>query len=189
MGRPSVGTICDLTNAKFQAYSEGPAAGTHALTVTGNSGNLIQTASLSLVVRRVPGALTGVLSTPSGAQKPNEFGEFRLGGLGVDIGYQLQSQSQQWGQISNYVEVGNACISSYDTNPFGFTWTDGTPTASATNSSAGVYVSGQGNGFQIAAPPDTAPRTLAVMWGCGVRKPRSWHIGAMAVLWITWAHR
>src|SRR6202011_5829779 len=45
---------------------------------------------------------------------------------------------------------------------FGYTWTDGTPTASATNTTTGVYISGVNNGFQITAPADTTQRTLTV---------------------------
>ena len=60
---------------------------------------------------------------------------------------------------------GSGTAFSYNTNPFGFTWTDGTPTTSATDSATGVYVSGQGNGFQISAPADTTQRTLAVYVG------------------------
>ena len=38
----------------------------------------------------------------------------------------------------------------------------GTPTASATNTTTGVYIEGVGNGFRITAPADTTQRTLTV---------------------------
>ena len=47
----------------------------------------------------------------------------------------------------------------------GFTWTDGTPTGAASNSTTGIYISGQNNGFQIMATADTALRTLKVYVG------------------------
>jgi hypothetical protein len=42
-----------------------------------------------------------------------------------------------------------------------FNWTDGTPTTSATTH-AGVYVTGQGNGYTITAPTGTTLRTMRV---------------------------
>jgi hypothetical protein len=44
-------------------------------------------------------------------------------------------------------------------------WTDGTPTGSATNSNTGVYVQGLGNGYTITAPADTGKRTLVLYIG------------------------
>jgi hypothetical protein len=41
-----------------------------------------------------------------------------------------------------------------------FSWTDGTPTATAANDSSGVFVQGTGNGFTYVAPADTTLRTL-----------------------------
>jgi hypothetical protein len=46
------------------------------------------------------------------------------------------------------------------TNAFGYSWTDGTPTASATATTTGIYVSNSGNGFSITAPADLTTRTL-----------------------------
>jgi hypothetical protein len=47
-------------------------------------------------------------------------------------------------------------------NAFGYSWTDGTPTPTATNTPTGVYVLGLNNGFQITAPADTTSRALTV---------------------------
>ena len=65
-------------------------------------------------------------------------------------------------QISNFAIVGTGAANRYADNGFGFTWTGGTPTASATNSTTGVYIEGVGNGFQITVPADTTQRTLTV---------------------------
>jgi predicted homoserine dehydrogenase-like protein len=65
-------------------------------------------------------------------------------------------------QISNYTIVGTGAANQYGNNGFGYTWTDGTPTASITNSTTGVFIAGVGNGFQIAAPADSTQRTLTV---------------------------
>jgi hypothetical protein len=65
-------------------------------------------------------------------------------------------------QISNYTVVGTGSANRYANNAFGYSWTDGTPTASATNTTTGVFVSGVNNGFRITAPADTTQRTLKV---------------------------
>jgi hypothetical protein len=44
-------------------------------------------------------------------------------------------------QIGNYTLVGGTA-GRYANNAIGFTWTDGTPNLSATNSTTGLYVPG-----------------------------------------------
>jgi hypothetical protein len=68
-------------------------------------------------------------------------------------------------QISNYTVIGSSTIHQYSTNPNGYSWTDGTPTASATNTPTGVWIAGVGDGFKITAPADTTSRTLKVYVG------------------------
>ncbi len=71
-------------------------------------------------------------------------------------------------QISDFTVVGNAGVNRYANNSAGFTWSDGTPTATANNSTTGVFIIGQGNGFRITAPADTTVKTLRVYVG-------AWH--------------
>ncbi len=71
-------------------------------------------------------------------------------------------------QISNYSALGGGTAARYDTNPNGYSWTDGTPTASAMNSPTGLYINGLNKGFQITVPADTTSRTVKVyvgVWG------------------------
>lgn len=44
-------------------------------------------------------------------------------------------------------------------------WTDGTPTGSATNSNTGLYVQGTSNGYTFTAPANTSKRTLVLYVG------------------------
>jgi hypothetical protein len=44
-------------------------------------------------------------------------------------------------------------------------WTDGTPTGSATNTSTGIYVQGINKGYTFTAPADTTKRTLVLYIG------------------------
>ena len=58
----------------------------------------------------------------------------------------------------------------YSDNPNGYTWSDGAPTASVTNTTTGVWAYGFppppiGTGFEITVPADTTVRTLKVYVG------------------------
>ncbi len=70
--------------------------------------------------------------------------------------------------ISNYTQLGDASL--LQTNcciETGFSWTDGTPSATATNAIGGVYVdtAKTGPGFQFSVPADTGEHTLLVYAG------------------------
>ncbi|MDQ1472215.1 MAG: hypothetical protein QOJ99_3695, partial [Bryobacterales bacterium] len=67
--------------------------------------------------------------------------------------------------ISNYTVAGGGTVNNYGNNPTGYTWTGGTPDASATNSTTGVYIPGLNKGFTISAPADATTRTLTVYAG------------------------
>ncbi len=68
------------------------------------------------------------------------------------------------GQISGYSFVGGTSDpgSGYGMS---MSWTDGTPTGSATNIKTGVYCYRQGSGYSITVPADTTSRTLHVYVG------------------------
>ncbi|MGZ5434985.1 MAG: CBM96 family carbohydrate-binding protein [Pyrinomonadaceae bacterium] len=68
-------------------------------------------------------------------------------------------------QISNYSPIGTGQYYSLSDNPTMFTWTDGTPGASATNVRTGIFTPGLGNGFQFTVPADTELKTLRVYLG------------------------
>src|SRR5262245_40647768 len=60
---------------------------------------------------------------------------------------------------------GYAFVYQFADNYNGYSWSDGTPTASVTNTTTGVWAYGvppKDSGFQIAAPADTTLRTLKV---------------------------
>ncbi|HEY1585849.1 MAG TPA: hypothetical protein VGH63_09200 [Polyangia bacterium] len=68
--------------------------------------------------------------------------------------------------ISDFTPVvGNETITQLGTYALGFSWSDGTPTATATNSTTGVYTTGNGTGFRITVPADLTTRTLRLYCG------------------------
>ena len=68
-------------------------------------------------------------------------------------------------QISNYVRIGNKSAAWFGDNNVGYSWSNGTPTATSTNTTTGIWISGLNNGFQITVPADTTLRTLRVYVG------------------------
>jgi hypothetical protein len=68
-------------------------------------------------------------------------------------------------QISNYTVVGTSQIFWLTDNPTGFSWSDGTPTANATDVHNGIFALDVGNGFQFTVPADTNPKTLRIYVG------------------------
>jgi Bacterial Ig domain/IPT/TIG domain/Bacterial TSP3 repeat len=67
-------------------------------------------------------------------------------------------------QISNFSVIGGASVQWLTDNPTHFTWSDGTPTASVSDTQTGVWIF-SGNGFEFTAPADTTLRTLKVYVG------------------------
>lgn len=69
------------------------------------------------------------------------------------------------GQISNFAALGADPVQSYGDNYTGFSWEDGTPTPAASGTTTGVFITGEGDGFELTAPADTSPRQLRIYVG------------------------
>ena len=138
--------------------------GSSTLTITGTSGALVHTTTVTLNVTTggTTGSLAGSLATPSGTQNLTALGTLDWAHWGLTSASSFNHKAGVTSQISNFTVVGTGAANRYADNAFGFSWTGGTPTASATNSTTGVYISGVGNGFQITVPADTTQRTLTV---------------------------
>jgi hypothetical protein len=68
-------------------------------------------------------------------------------------------------QISDFTKIGPNPAELYADNYTAYSWSDGTPTASANNATKGVYTTGLTNGFEISVPADATSRTLKVYVG------------------------
>jgi hypothetical protein len=84
------------------------------------------------------------------------------------------------GLISNWTVYGpigyGPTLDNFSDQPYGFSWTDGTPTATASTTGYGtanyVYVGALGAGFQITVPADKTQKVLKLHyggWGCRTR--------------------
>jgi Tfp pilus assembly protein PilX len=97
----------------------------------------------------------------------NDFNDKAVGGVPV-------------GLISNWALYGTIgygpTLDNYSDQPYGLSWTDGTPTATATTTGHDtanyVYVGSLNSGFQITVPADTTKKMLKLYymgWNCRTR--------------------
>lgn len=84
-------------------------------------------------------------------------------GMGSPTSYAHKAGVTQ--QISNFTKLGAAPVGWFSDNPTTFSWTDGTPTASASNTATGVLTNTVGNGFQLTIPADENVKTLRLYVG------------------------
>lgn len=67
--------------------------------------------------------------------------------------------------ISNFQQIGGNPVIPLADSPVTYTWTGGTPTASATATPTAVYTRSVGNGFQITVPASTTRQRLRIYLG------------------------
>jgi hypothetical protein len=140
--------------------------GTVTLTITGTSASLTRSTSATLTVSGVSsGALTGALGTPTGTQSLSTLGSSDWAHWGLTTAASFVHRAAITPLISNVTIVGGGSAQRYTNHPIGFSWTGGTPTASATNTTTGIFVSGVNRGFRITVPADQTPRTLTLYVG------------------------
>lgn len=68
-------------------------------------------------------------------------------------------------QLSTYTVVGSGSVLMYTNDARSLSWTDGTPTATSSSNTSGIYINGVQNGFSFTAPADTGFRTLTIHVG------------------------
>ena len=160
----------ELTQAPFYIpwNSSLTGNGVHTLGVTamdqvGGANQATETVTVENAVAAL-GALAGAVIPVSGLQNLTVEGAADWVHWGLSTGMAPDRKAHVTPQITG-ASLGLATASSYSNNPFGFTWSDGTPTALEPGTASGVYVTGLGNGFQITAPADTNGRTLTIYSG------------------------
>jgi len=68
-------------------------------------------------------------------------------------------------QIPNFIPIGYGGPYQYGDNYNGYSWSDGTPTASITNTITGVWIYGKSDGFELKFAADTTLKTLKIYVG------------------------
>jgi hypothetical protein len=145
----------------------GTPAGSYPVTLTATSGSLIHTSNITLVVT-VPsggGGLSGFMASPTGTIQLTTEGTTDWAHWGLNAATDYNHKAAFTPQIGNFTIAGTGVPSRYANNAVGYSWSDGTPTTAASNSTTGVFISGQGNGFKLIVPADPTVRTLKVYVG------------------------
>ncbi|HMZ97187.1 MAG: FG-GAP-like repeat-containing protein [Nitrospira sp.] len=112
--------------------------------------------------------LNGTYTAPASTVNLSTEGTVDWTHWGLSTATSFNHKSGVTSQISNFSAVGGGVAGQYSDNLVGYTWTGGTPTASATNSTTGLYIVGVNKGFQFTVPADTTQRTVKVYvsaWG------------------------
>jgi len=146
----------------------------YPLTVSATSGAISRAADVNLVVSAGTGGggstssgLSGSFFIPTTTQNLTMLGTSDWAHWGLTSNTSFDHKTGANSGISNY-NVLNAEAGSVATSPYSsvaVSWSDGTPTSSATSTQTSVYVAGLNRGFQITAVADTTPRLLTVYVG------------------------
>jgi hypothetical protein len=149
-------------------------AGVYVLRLTVNDSAVIVTDDVIVTVNVNGG--TGVISgnsssTPANVNLTMEgTSAWTHWGLNNETSFNYKNGATE--QISNYTAIGSGTAYQYTNNSTSYSWNDGAPSAIATNTTAGIFVIGLNNGFQITVPADTTPRTVKLyvgLWLAGGR--------------------
>ena len=109
--------------------------------------------------------LTGTVGATPGSVNLTTGGTLDWAHWGLTDAHDFDHKATGDNNISNYTVDGHFGALQYGNNPSAFTWSDGTPTHSALNSTTGVYVFGEGSGFTIVVPADLTTHTLTIYVG------------------------
>jgi len=131
---------------------------------SGNIGSDITAGNFSIVTG-VPGQLSGSLTAAPVNVDLTAQGALDWAHWGLTSASSFDHRAGVTQQISNFSPIGGGTLSRQQVSPTSYSWSNGTPTASATNTPTGVYKVGTGSGFEVTVPADTTSRTLKLYIG------------------------
>jgi uncharacterized protein YjdB len=133
----------------------GVLVGSSVITATAQGGNFTASAAVTIS----PNPLNGSVNTSSSAVDLTATGTSDWAHWpGYDHKSNLSSR------ISNFSVIGNGTIASYPNDARAMSWTNGTPTLTASGNTNGNFIPGVGNGFSITIPADTNSQTF-ILYG------------------------
>jgi hypothetical protein len=152
------------TTASFSA------AGVYVLRLTASDTLLSSTDDVMITVNSTGGGalLNGSIAAHTGPIDLSTEGTLDWTHWGLTSASSFNRKSGVTAQISNYTRIGSGAVNRYTGDPFGYGWSDGTPTASVANTTTGIWKSGVNKGFEIRVPADTTDKTLKLyvsVWG------------------------
>lgn len=121
---------------------------------TGNNGWLANINYVRITAGAPQPSLSGQLATPPAIVNLTSEGTADWIHWGLIDETSINRKSGVTPMLGDYTIIGTSPVRRYDDNPSGFTWSDGTPTASVANTPTYLYVTGVGNGFEYSVPAD-----------------------------------
>jgi uncharacterized repeat protein (TIGR01451 family) len=170
------GTVTFANASALNATASFSIVGTYVLRLTASDSMLSSSDDVTITVNSGGGGGGGSLSV-SGTVPPATVDLTAEGSLdwahwGLTSATSFNRKGGVTQQISNYTKIGSGTVKRFPDNLSGYSWTDGTPTATATNTTAGIFIQGVGKGFQITAPADTTDRTVKLHVGVWMAQGR-----------------
>ena len=163
-GTTKLGTV---TSSPYDFTWNNAPAGYHVLTAVATDSNSDFSSSMpvEIFINGTGGSLSGSRAVPPSTVDLTLEGTVDWAHWGLITNSSFDHKAGVSQQISNLSAVGTNLVQRYADNLTAYSWTDGTPTPSATNTPTGVFITGISNGFQIHAPADTNSRRLKVYVG------------------------
>lgn len=131
--------------------------GAHALTAraTDNMGATYATQPLTVYVVRPGGILSGSVTNPPQVVDLTTQGRKDWGHWALANRRSYDHKKNVPSVLNTLAALGANQMNRYDDNYTLFSWSDGTPTLASLGTRTGLYVSGNGSGFQITLPAGT----------------------------------
>ncbi|HXJ58716.1 MAG TPA: Ig-like domain-containing protein [Verrucomicrobiae bacterium] len=130
-----------------------------------DGGEVSESEPVEIFVHGTGGSLVATTDLPAPSVNLTSEGaaDWAHWGLATNTSFNRKFTTTQ--QIGNFVTIGGGPVQRYADNFTGYSWTDGTPTATASASHTGVFIIGQGQGFALDLPADLTPRTAKIYVG------------------------
>lgn len=144
---------------------------TNVLTFTAvaidNAGLSVTSAPVKVYVTTGGGVLNASIDSPPPRLDLTQEGKLDWTHWGLTSSSNYDHKASVPQQIPDVVPLisGLEMVNQYSDNFTAFSWTDGTPTPAATDSTTGIFVYGAGKGFQLTVPATNTVRRLKVYLG------------------------
>jgi len=141
-------------------------SGSYTLRLTASDG-LVATADdlIATVNLASSGVLSVSLASPGTSVDLTAEGTIDWAHWGLNSQSSFDHRAGVPQKISTFTQIGSGVVQRQRASPTSYSWTNGTPNLSVTNTPSGVYRVGTGTGFQFTVPADTNLRTLRVYLG------------------------
>jgi hypothetical protein len=155
------------TTSPYSTEWNGVTPGIHTLKALAydNGGEVSESMPVEIFVNGAGGSLVGSVAFPPSTVNLTTEGTADWTHWGLETNSLFDRKATGTPQLGDFTTIGDNPVRRYADNFTGYSWTDGTPTASANSSHTGVFIIGQNQGFALTLPADATPRTVRVYCG------------------------